>query len=102
MVVADIGVVQSDLAAVHAAVAAAATAKGAPGVDAASATREAEVADTRKDAVAFTDAEEAFFKTAESHTHSMPKFESFDDLDDGYEPPKFWDRVFGKKTKKKP
>jgi hypothetical protein len=30
-----------------------------------------------------------------------PKFESFDDLDDGYEPPKFWDRVFGRKKPKK-
>ena len=102
MVVADVGAVQSDLAAVHAAVAAVATAASPlhANVDAASASRELEVSDTRRDAVAFSDVEEAFFKTAESHTHSVPKFESFDDLDEDYEPPKFWDRVFGKKKKK--
>ena len=102
MVVADVGAVQSDLAAVHAAVAAVATAASPlhANVDAASASRELEVSDTRRDAVTFSDVEEAFFKTAESHTHSVPKFESFDDLDEDYEPPKFWDRVFGTKKKK--
>jgi hypothetical protein len=103
VLIADIGSVQSDLASAHAAVAAAATASvgaAAVPVDAASASRELEVSDVRRDAVAFSDVEEAFFKTAESHTHSAPKFESFDDLDEGYEPPKFWERVFGKKTKK--
>jgi hypothetical protein len=103
VLIADIGAVQSDLASAHAAVAAAATASvgaAAVPVDAASASRELEVSDVRRDAVSFSDAEEAFFKTAESHTHSVPKFESFDDLDEGYEPPKFWDRVFGKKKKK--
>jgi hypothetical protein len=101
---ADVAVaaVQSDLAAAHAAVAAAAFTASPPAVraDAASASRELEVSDVRRDAVAFSDDEEAFFKTAESHTHSVPRFESFDDLDEGYEPPKFWERVFGKKKKK--
>lgn len=101
MVVADVGAVQADLAAVHAAIAAVATpASPAANVDAASASRELEVSNTRRDAVAFSDVEEAFFKTAESHTHSVPKLESFDDLDEGYEPPKFWERVFGKKKKR--
>jgi len=68
-----------------------------PPADAASASRELEVSQTRKDAVAFSDDEEAFFKRAESHSVMTPKFDSFDDLDEGYEPPKFWDRVFGRK-----
>ena len=55
------------------------------------------MSETRRDAVAFSDDEEAFFKRAESHSAMHPKFDSFDDLDEGYEPPKFWERVFGKK-----
>ena len=90
----------SDLAAVHAAASAAAAAPPAvvPGGDAASPSRELAVAEVRKDAaVAFTDVEEAFFKKAETGPVRLPKPESFDDLDEGYEPPKFWDRVFGRK-----
>ena len=36
------------------------------------------------------------------HTAPIPtaKPESFDDLDEGYEPPKFWDRVFGRRRKR--
>ncbi|HET9989489.1 MAG TPA: hypothetical protein VFQ65_13250, partial [Kofleriaceae bacterium] len=57
------------------------------------------VSEVRKDAVEFTQEEEAFFNASETkgHTHAVPKLESFDDLDEGYEPPKFWDRVFGRK-----
>lgn len=92
----------ADLAAAHAAIAAAAAkaattpSKG----DAASASKEMLVSEVRKDAVEFTEDEEAFFNAPQSHTHAAPKFESFDDLDEGYEPPKFWDRVFGRKKKK--
>ncbi len=91
----------SDLANVHAAVAAVIVHKPVtPTSDAATSSKELEVADVRRDAVAFTADEEAFFKSAESHTHAVPKIESFDDLDEGYEPPpSFWSRVFGKKPK---
>ena len=92
----------SDLAAAHAAIAAA-TAKTAmvPSKgDAASASKEMLVSEVRKDAVEFTHEEEAFFNANTHHTNAVTKFESFDDLDEGYEPPKFWDRVFGRKKKK--
>ena len=88
----------SDLAAVHAAAAKAIAPAAPPPRDAASASRELVVAEVRKDAaVAFTDVEEAFFKKAETGPVRTTKVESFDDLDEGYEPPKFWDRVFGRK-----
>jgi hypothetical protein len=53
----------------------------------------------RRDAVAFSDDEEAFFRGAE-RTSPAPKVETFDDLDEGYQPPGFWDRVFGRKKPK--
>ena len=88
----------ADLAAVHAAAARAATPKSPPPADAASSSRELAVNEVRHDAaVAFTDAEEAFFKKNETGPVRQVKVESFDDLDEGYEPPKFWDRVFGRK-----
>jgi hypothetical protein len=90
----------ADLAAAHTAIAAA-TAKAAaspPTPDAASASKELVVAEVRRDAVAFTQEEEAFFtKADQSRPVAQPRIESFDDLDEGYEPPKFWDRVFGRK-----
>jgi hypothetical protein len=89
-----------DLQAVHTAASAAvqkSTSFAKPPADAASSSRELEISQTRKDAVAFSDDEEAFFKRAESHSVMHPKFDSFDDLDEGYEAPKFWDRVFGRK-----
>jgi hypothetical protein len=94
----------NDLAAAHTAVAAAAKrAKTAPPLtDAASASKELDVATVRRDAVAFSAEEEEFFKRAESGTAQVPKLESFDDLDDGYQPRTFWGRVFGKNDKKKP
>jgi hypothetical protein len=87
----------TDLAAVHSAASAIAAASAAPSGDAASSSRELEIADVRRDAVAFTETEEAFFNKAEPQTHTAPRIESFDDLDEGYQPPKFWDRVFGRK-----
>jgi hypothetical protein len=92
----------ADLAAAHSAIAAV-TAKAAaapPSPDAASASKELVVSEVRRDAVAFTQEEEAFFtKADQSRPIAQPRIEaeSFDDLDEGYEPPKFWDRVFGRK-----
>jgi hypothetical protein len=92
----------SDLAAARKAIAAVVDKPAAaPATDAASPTREAEVGEVRKDAVAFSDAEEAFFNRAESGTNMVPKFESFDDLDEDYQPVGFWDRVFGRTKPKK-
>jgi hypothetical protein len=94
----------ADLAAAHA-VAAAALGKAAsvpaPG-DSASPSRELAVAEVRKDAIAASEAEEAFFTRAEHTAPFRPpsNSDSFDDLDEGYEPPKFWDRVFGRRPKK--
>ncbi len=91
----------ADLAAVHAAASAAAAHKPAqPTADAASSSKELEVSGVRKDAVHFTADEEEFFNRAERNTSSVPKFESFDDLDEGYQPQTFWERVFGSKKKK--
>jgi hypothetical protein len=91
----------ADLAAAHDAVAAAVNtpAPAAPPADAASPSRELAVSDVRRDAVAFSETEEAFFRGAE-RTAPAPKLETFDDLDEGYEPPKFWDRVFGRKKRR--
>ena len=93
---------REDLAAARAAISAAFLKidKTPPPGDSASPAREREVAEVRKDAVAFSDAEEAFFKRAD-HAPRPVKTESFDDLDEGYEPTKFWDRVFGRKPPKK-
>jgi len=93
----------ADLAAAHAAIAAAtkrANAVPSKG-DAASSSKEMLVSQVRRDAVEFTHEEEAFFNANHSNTNAVPKLESFDDLDEGYEPPKFWDRVFGRKKKPK-
>ena len=92
-----------DLAAAHAAVTAAMShlPPEPPPADSASPSRELAVSETRNDALAVTEAEEAFFDRAErSAPAHRPSHESFDDLDEGYEPPKFWDRVFGRKPKK--
>jgi len=70
-------------------------------VNAASRSSEAEVAATRSDAVAFSEMEEAFFraghdKDKEAVVAPQPLPESFDDLDVGYRPLGFWDRLRGK------
>ncbi len=93
----------NDIAAAHTAVAAIASAQVAapPTADIASPSRELAVAEVRKDAVAFSDAEEAFFRagTEKPSTarieHTAP-VETFDDLDEGYKPLGFWDRLRGK------
>ncbi|HUJ57393.1 MAG TPA: DUF4388 domain-containing protein [Kofleriaceae bacterium] len=96
----------SDLAAVHTAVAAALARPlpEPPPSDAASSSKELAVSEVRRDAVAFSEAEEAFFRRADhGHAPHHPPahhVESFADLDEGYEPPKFWDRVFGRRRKR--
>lgn len=100
-VVEETSIVITDLAAAHSAIAAVADAKPKePVADAASPSRELAVSDVRRDAVALTAAEEEFFKQAPK-TEAVMKVETFDDLDEGYEPPGFWDRVFGRKPKKR-
>jgi hypothetical protein len=90
----------ADLADAHAFASAAVAAQSgpfAPSPDASSPARELVVAETRKDAIALSEEEEAFFRKADaSQPHMRPAHDSFDDLDEGYEPPKFWDRVFGR------
>ena len=70
-----------------------------PPADAASPAAEAEVAAVRRYAVAFEDAEHEASNRAESGRNS-PKFESFDDLDEGYQPVGFWDCVFGPRSRR--
>jgi hypothetical protein len=100
----------ADLAAAHKAVAAAAVAQvPAPKTtDLAGVAAEKAVAETRKDAaIAFSDAEEAFFRQG-SGEEKVTSFqmtgpvETFDDLDEDYQPVGFWDRLRGKKGDKKP
>ncbi|MDQ3337097.1 MAG: DUF4388 domain-containing protein [Myxococcota bacterium] len=83
----------------------AAAAAGTPGT--ATAVASAEVAQVRRDATdAFTQIEEEFFRQGtEEHQHAKPArlpsaSDSFDDLDEGYEPVGFWDRLLGRKKKK--
>jgi hypothetical protein len=90
----------ADLASVHAAVSAvaAAQATAAPTTNAATASRDADVAHVRTDATAFTDDEEAFFRAGSTSAVPLqPAEETFEDLDDGYQPVGFWDRVLGKR-----
>ena len=51
---------------------------------------------------AFSDDEEAFFRAGAEATEGAPPAESFADLDDGYQPRSFWDRVLGRKPKPTP
>jgi len=51
-------------------------------------------------AAAFSDDEEEFFRAG--HETAAPPAESFSDLDDGYQPQSFWQRVLGKKPKPLP
>ena len=93
----------ADIAAAHTAVAAVATTQAAapPSKDIAAPARELAVAEVRKDAAhAFSDAEEEFFRSGQGNTGKVPTFspqETFDDLDEGYQPVGFWDRLRGKK-----
>ena len=91
----------ADLAAAHTAIAAVMEKAAAepPTEDAASPSKEIVVAEVRRDAVELTAAEEAFF-SAVDQSHAQPKApDNFDDLDHGYQKPRFWDRVFGRKPK---
>jgi len=92
----------SDLAVVHAAVTAIASEQAmAPApANAASPAHDALVSSARSDAVAFSEIEEAFFRAGHereaAHVTAAPVVESFDDLDEGYRPVGFWDRLRGK------
>jgi hypothetical protein len=95
----------ADLAAVHQVVSEIASDQvTAPGRSpaphsAASPELEARIAEVRRDAVAFSDAEEAFFRAGQERdpvVAAPPRPESFDDLDEGYRPVGFWDRLRGK------
>ena len=95
-------VLVADLAAAQQAIAAVTSAQArAPATaDARTTTQAAAVAEVRKDAaVAFTDAEEAFFRGGEEKAAPVVRaqpVESFADLDADYKPVGFWDRVRGR------
>jgi hypothetical protein len=97
----------ADLAAIHAAVSEVADDQITTPItpNAASPSREATVASARNDAVAFNEVEEAFFRAGHERDAVVvppPIVESFDDLDEGYQPVKFWDRLRGKPSPAKP
>lgn len=104
-------VLVADLATAHAAAMAAVPAQldAPPSTDLAEPADELAISGVRRDAVAavtaaFTEVEEAFFragteKGAAAHTAPVEKFE---DLDEGYQPLGFWDRLRGKTSAKKP
>ncbi|MCX5741802.1 MAG: DUF4388 domain-containing protein [Proteobacteria bacterium] len=64
-----------------------------------------EIDELRKDAASFSDDEEAFFRGGDAeHAAPVPRaipIETFEDLDEGYQPVGFWDRLLGRKDKKK-
>jgi hypothetical protein len=97
----------ADLAAAHSAVSAVAAAQAAAPAspDATSPTRDAAAAAARSDAAAFSEAEEAFFRAGHDHSRepapTAPHVESFADLDEGYRPVGFWDRLRGKRPRPK-
>ena len=96
-------VLVADLAAAQHAIAAvtAAQARAPATPDATTKVHDKVVAEVRKDAaVAFTDAEEAFFRGGDDKAapvvRAQPVVESFEDLDADYKPVGFWDRVRGR------
>jgi hypothetical protein len=101
--VSEPAILVADLAAAHTAVAAVAAAESAkpPTLDARDAAASAEIKEVRADAVKavhFSDDEEAFFKAGHAdQSKPIPKLESFDDLDEGYQPQTFWERLRGSK-----
>jgi len=105
-IAAEPSILIADIAAAHTAVAQVATAQAAaaPSPDIQQPSKELAVAEVRKDAAhAFSDAEEEFFRAGHGNTGKVPTFtpaETFDDLDEGYQPVGFWDRLRGKKPKK--
>jgi len=95
----------ADLAAVHHAVAMVAVAQAAAPqtANASSASTERAVIEVHKDATTvFTDLEEDFFRAGVAQVQPPVRAagESFDDLDEGYQPVGFWDRVLGRKPPK--
>jgi hypothetical protein len=63
-----------------------------------------DAAEVRGDAAEFSDADEAFFRAGherEAAPAPHPVAESFDDLDEGYRPVGFWERLRGKPPPKK-
>ena len=98
ILVGDLAAAQVAITAVVGAQAAAPASK-----DIAAPAREKAIAEVRKDAVhAFSADEEEFFNAGAGNTGKVPQFapETFDDLDEGYKPVGFWDRLRGKKPKK--
>jgi hypothetical protein len=65
--------------------------------------RDKRPSDPRRDAVAFSDLEEAFFKAGHEKEAAVPapSTESFDDLDEGYRPVGFWDRLRGRSQRRR-
>ncbi|MCA9676624.1 MAG: hypothetical protein KC464_16445, partial [Myxococcales bacterium] len=105
-----------DLAAAHVAIAQVATrestraptapASTAPDLDARDPATSAEIREVRDDASrgataavhAFSEDEEAFFQAGHAVEQHKPRpHDSFDDLDAGYQPPTFWERLWGRK-----
>jgi hypothetical protein len=102
-------VLTEDLAAAHAAVAAVAAQQSTRPTtsDARSDRAEAQVSGVRREAqskaaqatVHFEEHEEQFFQQGSSPSYGHPQepVENFDDLDRGYQPQTFWERLLGKK-----
>ncbi len=104
ILVADPSILVSDLAEAHTAVAAVATAQTtAPTPSMATLAAEQTVAEVSDDAAdAFTDVEEDFFRAGHEKVAKRPPShsDSFDDLDEGYRPVGFWDRLLGRRPKR--
>ncbi len=100
ILVGDLAAAQS---AVSAVVATQAAAPPSPGI--ATPVQQRIIAEVRKDAVTtFSDDEEAFFRAGADRTGKVPLLpptDTFDDLDEGYQPVGFWDRLRGKKPPSK-
>jgi len=98
----------TDLAAARSAVSAAAeaTAAAPPPPTMATPAAERTVAEVSDDAAqaaeSFSDLEEDFFRAGHEKVAKPPPehSESFDDLDEGYQPVGFWDRLLGRKPKR--
>jgi hypothetical protein len=93
----------ADLAAVHSMVSAHADDRvtGRIAGNAATPAREGQIGEARADAVAFSDVEEAFFRAGHADHKVAPvppaaPTETFEDLDEGYRPTGFWDKLRGK------
>jgi hypothetical protein len=65
--------------------------------------RDKRSSEPRRDAIAFSDLEEAFFKAGHEKEAAVaaPPTESFDDLDEGYRPVGFWDRLRGRSPRRR-